>query len=49
MAVQLNYDYESKVRDSIELHDLKESPAQFVRKAGLQRIDRLKAGDLDAR
>lgn len=49
MAVQLNYEYETKVRESIETHDLNESPAEFVRKAGLQRIDRLEAGDSDAR
>lgn len=48
-AVQINYEYESDVREVIETHDLSETPAEFVRKAGLQRIDRLKAGDPDAR
>jgi len=48
-AVQINFDYENEVRNVIETHDLKESPAEFVRKAGLQRMDRLRDGDLDAR
>ena len=49
MAVQINFEYESGVRKSIETHNLNETPAEFVRKAGLQRIDRLAAGDPDAR
>lgn len=49
VGVQLNFEYESKVRNTIETHDLNESPAEFVRKAGEQRIERLNAGDLDAR
>lgn len=49
MAVQINYDYEKEVRDAVEEHDLNETTAEFVRKAGLQRIERLRAGDLDAR
>lgn len=48
-AVQINFYYETAVRNTIEKHDLTETPAEFVRKAGLQRIDRLRAGDPDAR
>jgi hypothetical protein len=46
-AVQLNYYYETAVRNAIDRHDLPESPAEFVRKAGVQRINRLNAGEGD--
>lgn len=46
-AVQINYEYESDVRKTIVTHDLKESPAEFVRKAGVQRIERLKRGEVE--
>ena len=48
-AVQINFDYEKDVRAVIALHDLDESPAVFMRKAGLQRMDRLRDGDRSAR
>ena len=48
-AVQLNFDYEHEVRTVIETHRLKETTAEFVRKAGVQRMDRLRGGDDGAR
>ena len=48
-AVQLNYEYERAVRNVIRMNKLKESPAEFVRKAGVQRMDRLRDGDAGAR